>query len=388
MIDLIGFAHTPFTRAPGADIEALMARVATESIADAGLEASDIDAVVIGHFGHGLIEQGFVAGLSSGLAAGLRGKPSLRVESACASGSAAVHQAAMRIAAGRAKRVLVIGAEVMSSLPTREVGQALLKASYVKDEAQIEGGFAGMFARIAGQYAQRFGNPHDAMARIAVKAHANGVHNPYAQYRKPVELADCSVASDKNPSVVGMLLRSDCSPISDGAAALVMSASSAVPAGAPRVRLRAMAQVNDVMPTAGRDMSELAGARQVWQQVLAEGGVTLDQLAGAEVHDCFTVAELMLYEAIGLTPPGRGHIALDEGWVEAGGRLAVNLSGGLKSKGHPVGATGVSMHVLAAWLLLGRYRPGALRAGADMVGVLNMGGAAVTNFASLLERVH
>ena len=149
MIDLIGFAHTPFTRAPGADIEALMARAATEAIADAGLEASDIDAVVIGHFGHGLIAQGFVAGLSSGLAPGLRGKPSLRVESACASGSAAVHQAALRIAAGQAKRVLVIGAEVMSSLPTREVGQALLKASYVKHEAQIEGGFAGMFARIA-----------------------------------------------------------------------------------------------------------------------------------------------------------------------------------------------------------------------------------------------
>lgn len=388
MIDLIGFAHTPFTRAPGADLEGLMTTVAREAIADAGLDASDIDAVVIGHFGHGLVEQGFVAGLSSNLAPGLRGKPSLRVESACASGSAAVHQAAMRIEAGRAKRVLVIGVEVMSALPTREVGNALLKASYVKDESHLEGGFAGMFATITDQYAQRFGNPHDAMARIAVKAHANGVHNPYAQYRKPVELAACSTANEKNPQVAGLLLRSDCSPISDGAAAVVLSAASAVPSGTPRVRLRAMAQVNDVMPTAGRDMSELTGARLVWQQMLAEGGVTLDQLGAAEVHDCFTIAELMLYEAMGLTPPGRGAMALDEGWVEAGGRLPVNLSGGLKSKGHPVGATGVSMHVLAAWLLLGRYRPGAMRPGTDMVGVLNMGGTAVTNFASLLERVH
>ena len=96
----------------------------------------------------------------------------------------------------------------------------------------------------------------------------------------------------------------------------------------------------------------------------------------------------MLYEAIGLTAPGQGRNALDEGWVQAGGRLPVNLSGGLKSKGHPVGATGVSMHVLAAWLLLGRFRPGALPGGAQLAGVLNMGGTAVTNFASLLERVH
>ena len=125
-----------------------------------------------------MVEEGFVGGLRERLAPGLRGKPSLRVESACASGSAAVHQAAMRIAAGRAQRVLVIGGEVMSALPTREVGNALLKASYVKDESHLEGGFAGMFATITDQYAKRFGNPHDAMARIAVKAHANGVHNP------------------------------------------------------------------------------------------------------------------------------------------------------------------------------------------------------------------
>jgi acetyl-CoA C-acetyltransferase len=388
MIDLIGFAHTPFTRAPGADLESLMAQVAGDALADAGLEAGEIDAVVIGHFGHGLAAQGFVAGLSSGLAPGLRGKPAMRVESACASGSAAVQLAALRIRAGEARRMLVIGVEVMSSLPTREVGQALLKASYVKDESEIEGGFAGMFAQITERYAQRFGDPHDAMARIAVKAHANGAHNPYAQYRQPLDLAHCRIASEKNPRVAGMLLRSDCSPISDGAAAIVMCDESAAPASAARVRLRAMSQVNDVMPTAQRDMSELRGARQAWQQMLAAGRITLDDLACVEVHDCFTIAELMLYEAIGLTASGQGRAALDEGWVQPGGRLPVNLSGGLKSKGHPVGATGVSMHVLAAWLLLGRFRPGALRGGAQLAGVLNMGGTAVTNFASLLERVH
>jgi acetyl-CoA C-acetyltransferase len=388
MVDLIGFAHTPFTRAPAADLETLMAQVARDAVADAELEFGDIDAVVIGHFGHGLSAQGFVAGLASGLAPGLRGKPAMRVESACASGSAAVHLAALRIRAGEARRVLVIGVEVMSALPTREVGQALLKASYVKDESQLEGGFAGMFAHIAERYAQRFGDPHDAMARIAVKAHANGAHNPYAQCRQPLDLALCSVASDKNPRVAGMLLRSDCSPISDGAAAIVMCAAPAAPGSAARVRLRAMTQVNDVMPIAQRDMSELRGARQAWQQMLAAARVTLDDMACAEVHDCFTIAELMLYEAIGLTAPGQGRNALDEGWVQAGGRLPVNLSGGLKSKGHPVGATGVSMHVLAAWLLLGRFRPGALSGGAQLAGVLNMGGTGVTNFASLLERVH
>jgi acetyl-CoA C-acetyltransferase len=140
------------------------------------------------------------------------------------------------------------------------------------------------------------------------------------------------------------------------------------------------------MPMSRRDMSQMAGARVAWQRLLQAAGLTLEDLDCVETHDCFTIAELMQYEAMGLAPAGQGVRALDEGWVMPGGKLPVNLSGGLKSKGHPVGATGVSMHVMAAWQLLGRYRADVLP-DARLAAVFNMGGAGVANYGSVLERV-
>lgn len=385
-IDLIGFAHTPFGRLPGADVEPLMAQVARDAVADAQLAPSDIDAVVIGHFNPGFVPQSFTAGMAAGLLPGLEMVPAVRVENACATGSAAIHQAAMAIRSGVARRVLAIGVEVMSLQSTRDVGKGLLQASYVKEEAETPAGFAGIFAKMADAYADRFHDPRAEMAQIAVKNHANGVHNPLAQLRKDVSFETCSTEGADNPRVVGRLLRSDCSPISDGAAAIVLSASDAHARAGGHVRLRAMAQATDLMPMSKRDMSELAGARVAWQRLLAGAALALDDLDCVETHDCFTIAELMQYEAMGLAPAGRGRIALEEGWVMPGGKLPVNLSGGLKSKGHPVGATGVSMHVMAAWQLLGRYRADVLP-DARLAAVFNMGGAGVANYGTVLERV-
>jgi acetyl-CoA C-acetyltransferase len=123
-----------------------------------------------------------------------------------------------------------------------------------------------------------------------------------------------------------------------------------------------------------------------WQRLLQRAGIGLNDLDLVETHDCFTIAELMQYEAMGLTEPGQGYRALDEGWVMPGGRLPVNLSGGLKAKGHPIGATGVSMHVLAAWQLLGRWRSVELPR-SRLAAVFNMGGAGVANYGSVLERL-
>ncbi len=386
MIDLIGFAHSKFGKLPGVELETLMRQVACEAVDDAGLEGADIDAVVVGHFNPGLVAQGFTAGLGGGLMPGLRMKPSVRVENACATGSAAVHHAANLVRAGEAKRVLVVGVEIMSVLPTREVGNALLQACYVREEIDTPAGFAGMFSRLADAYAVRFGDPHPAMAKIAAKNHANGVHNPLAQLRTALDETFCATESERNPRVVGRLLRSDCSPVSDGAAAVVVCASDAHDRKEGCVRLRATAQTTDLMPLSQRDMSELAGAGAAWHTLMERAGTTLADLDLLETHDCFTIAELMQYEAIGLCAPGRGMQALEEGWVMPGGKLPVNLSGGLKSKGHPVGATGVSMHVMAAWQLLGRWRSAPLPR-ARLAGILNMGGAGVANYGSVLERV-
>ena len=386
MVDLIGFGHSPFGKLPGVELETLMRDVAREAVQDAGLDGADIDAVVVGHFNPGLVAQGFTAGLGGGLLPGLRMKPSVRVENACATGSAAVHHAAALVRAGEARRVLVVGVEIMSGLPTREVGQALLQACYVREEIETPAGFAGMFSRLADAYAARHGDPHPAMAKIAAKNHANGVHNPLAQLRVALDEAFCATESERNPRVVGRLLRSDCSPVSDGAAALVVSDAGAHDRRDGFVHLRATAQSTDLMPLSQRDMSELAGARVAWQRLMERAGTTLADLDLLETHDCFTIAELMQYEAIGLCAPGRGMQALEEGWVMPGGKLPVNLSGGLKSKGHPVGATGVSMHVLAAWQLLGRWRSAPLPR-ARLAAILNMGGAGVANYGSVLERV-
>jgi acetyl-CoA C-acetyltransferase len=150
------------------------------------------------------------------------------------------------------------------------------------------------------------------------------------------------------------------------------------------VGFRAAVQMNDFLPMARRDLTELTGARHAFAAALDQGGVTLDDLDLAEVHDCFTIAELLIYEAMGLAPKGRGARLVDDGATARGGRLPINLSGGLKAKGHPVGATGVSMHVIAAKQVTGTAGP-MQQPGAALAAVFNMGGSGVANYCSILE---
>ena len=151
------------------------------------------------------------------------------------------------------------------------------------------------------------------------------------------------------------------------------------------MRLRARVQVNDYLPMARRRVWDFEGPRRAWQQALQQAGCAVHDLSLAEVHDCFTIAELLTYEAMGLAPAGQGHRLLEDGTVLRNGRLPVNASGGLKAKGHPIGATGVSMHVVSAMQLMGEA--GDLQVpGATLAGVFNMGGSAVANYVSILER--
>ena len=202
---------------------ALSCRSRTAALADAGIEAKDVDEIVLGHFNAGFSAQDFTASLVLQASPDLRFKRALRVENACATGSAAVHQGLKSIAAKSARIVLVVGVEQMTTTPGPEIGKNLLKASYVREEADIEGGFAGIFGKIAGLYFQRWGDQSDALAMIAAKNHKNGVGNPYAQLRKDLGFEFCRNVSDKNPFVAGPLKRTDCSLVSDGAAAVVLA---------------------------------------------------------------------------------------------------------------------------------------------------------------------
>jgi acetyl-CoA C-acetyltransferase len=383
---IIGWAHTAFGRLEGETVESLIVRAATAALDDAGVAARDIDEILLGHFNAGFSAQDFTAALVLQASSDLRFKRATRVENACATGSAAVHQGLRAIDAGAARLVLVVGVEQMTTTPPAEIGSNLLKASYVREEADIAGGFAGIFGKIAGLYFQKHGDQSDALALIAAKNHKNGVANPYAQMRKDLGFDFCRHESEKNPFVAGPLKRTDCSPVSDGAAALVLADVETALAMNKAVIFRAATHVQDFLPMSKRDILKFDGCRQAWKQALASAGVKLGDLSFVETHDCFTIAELIEYEAMGLVAEGEGAWAIRDGLTQKDGLLPVNPSGGLKAKGHPIGATGVSMHALAAMQLTGAAG-GMQVKDAKIGGIFNMGGAAVANYVSILERL-
>jgi acetyl-CoA C-acetyltransferase len=383
---IVGWAHTPFGRLTDESVESLIVRVATDALKDAGIAPADVDEIVLGHFNAGFSAQDFTASLVLQASPDLRFKRATRVENACATGSAAVHQGIRAIEAKAARVVLVVGVEQMTTTPGPEIGKNLLKASYVREEADIEGGFAGVFGKIAGAYFQRHGDQSDALAGIAAKNHKNGVANPYAQMRKDLGYDFCRNESEKNPYVAGPLKRTDCSLVSDGAAALVLTDVETALTMDKAVIFRAAQHVQDYLPLSKRDILKFEGCALAWKRALAQAGITLNNLSLVETHDCFTIAELIEYEAMGLTPEGQGARAISEGITAKDGALPVNPSGGLKAKGHPIGATGVSMHALGAMQVTGKAGDMQVK-NAKLAGLFNMGGAAVANYVSILERI-
>jgi len=384
---IVGLAHTPFGKMDTESVESLIVRVSKEALADAGIEASDVDEIVLGHFNAGFSAQDFTAALVLQADPAFRFKPATRVENACATGSAAVHQGIKAIASKSARIVLVVGVEQMTKTPGPEIGKILLKASYLPEDGNIEGGFAGVFGKIAASYFQKYGDQSDALAKIAAKNHRNGVANPYAQLRKDFGYEFCRNESEKNPFVAGPLKRTDCSLVSDGAAAIVLTDSeTAMKLDKPVIAFRSVAHAQDFLPMSKRDILKFEGCSEAWGRALKIAGVDLYDLSFVETHDCFTVAELIEYEAMGLAKPGQGARVIDAGIVEKTGKLPVNPSGGLKAKGHPIGATGVSMHALTTMQLRGEAGDMQIK-GAKLGGIFNMGGAAVANYVSILERL-
>ena len=382
---IVGWAHSRFGRAEAPDTETLMAEVTGAAMAHAGVAPEDVDGIYVGAMNNGFTKQDFQGGLVAASDPRLAHVPAQRLENACATGSAAIHAAANFIEAGRGRVALVVGAEKMTGVSGAEVGEALLGASYYKEEAG-PGGFAGIFGRIAENYFQRHGDQSETLAAIAAKNHANGARNPYAHVQKDLGFDFCNTVGDKNPLVAGPLRRTDCSMVSDGAAALVLADEDTAADMARAIGFRARVHVNDLLPMSQKDPIAFRGARMAWDAARQEAGITLDDLDFVESHDCFTIAELIEYEAMGLAAPGQGARVVAEGTARADGKLPINPSGGLKSKGHPIGATGVSMHVLTAMQLMGEAGDFQVR-DANLGALFNMGGTAVANYVSVLERV-
>ncbi|MDR6511553.1 acetyl-CoA C-acetyltransferase [Novosphingobium capsulatum] len=383
---IAGWAHTRFGKLEEPDVEVLMAQVSVAAMAHAGIAPGDVDGIFVGVFNAGFSRQSFEAAQVALAVPELAYTPAVRLENACATGSAALYGALDFVASGRGRIALVIGAEKMTATPTAEVGDILLAASYRRETMDVDGGFAGLFATIAAGYFRRYGDRSQELAMIAAKNHANGIANPFAQMRKDLGFEFCNTVSERNPHVAAPLRRTDCSLISDGAAAMIVAAPEVARDMQRAIGFRARVHINDHLALSRRDPTTFAGAQRAWTTALASAAMTLDDLHLVETHDCFTIAELLEYEAMGLAAPGEGYRVIRDGVVNKDGRLPINPSGGLKAKGHPIGATGVSQHVMACLQLMDEAGDMQI-AGATTAGVFNMGGAAVANYVSLLERI-
>ena len=383
---ITGWSHSKFGVNLEQTSENMIADVVEKAIEHAEISAKEIDAIFVGTFNNGFQKQDFHGALPAVSQSDLRHVPAMRVENACATGSAAIHTAMNAIEAKKAKTTLVVGVEKMTDVSSEKVGDILLGASYRPEEGNTKGGFTGVFASIAKSYFQKYGDKSDILAKIAAKNHENGCSNPLAHMQKNLGFEFCNSISEKNPYVAEPLRRTDCSMVSDGAAALIIQDFDLSLSAKRAIAFRARRHVNDILPLSKREKTEFEGARQAWHHALSDAKITLDDLSFVETHDCFTIAELIEYEAMGLTRIGEGYKAIEEGWVQKTGKLPINPSGGLKSKGHPVGATGVSQHVMSAMQLTGEAGDMQINK-ANLAGIFNMGGASVANYVSILERL-
>lgn len=380
-VRIVGWGHTKFGRLED-NLEQLIVKAAKEAIEHAGVDPTDIDGIWLGHYNGGLVSDGFPSSLALQIDPQLRFTPSTRLENACASGSAAIHGARNAINSGNAKIALIVGVEKMTEKDTKGVTESLMTASYQAEESEVS--FPQVFGRFADSYFQKYGNKSDILAKIAAKNHSNSVKNPLAQMQKDVGFDFCNSVSEKNPMVAPPLRLTDCSLVSDGAAAIVMVSEELESNFERSVKFRSAVQVNDFLPMSKREILKFEGPRKAFHDAYDKANIKIDDIDFAEVHDCFTIAELLVYEAMGITKLGQAERAVLDGTVYSDGSLPVNLSGGLKAKGHPVGATGVSMHALVSAQLTGSA--GLMQKENANIGcIFNMGGSGVANYCSILE---
>jgi len=388
-VHIIGAYNTKFGNLENDTIYSLYEEAAKGAIKDAGIEANEIDAVYVGNYSGGSFNnQEHIAPYGVNIFPELRHKPMYRAESACASGTSAIHLAEMAIKSGNANRVLVVGVEKMNSLDTKNTALALAKASYWTKEGANDYSFPGLFAEYAKGWMKQYGYSLEELqvhlAEIASKAYNFGAQNSLAHLQKARSKEDIlNLPEQKNPVIADPLRLHDCSLISDGAAAIVISKEKI----SKSVELVATNNVSDYLNIIDSNRSRyfLEGAAEVTKRVLKQANMSISNIQLAEVHDCFTITELLIYSAIGLAEKGKEFEALQNKDVYQGGRCVINPSGGLKAKGHPVGATGVSMHALL-YKQLTDNAIGVQVENANAGLVLNIGGSGATNMASILKR--
>ncbi len=407
-VHIIGAGRTDFMRnmrKEGKTLRHLIVKAGAAAIADAGIETRDVQAAVVGNFAGGLFtRQLHLGALVTEIDPALRGIPTLHVEAACASGSAAVLTAAQQIMGGLHDVVLVIGAEQQKTMPPVEGADVLgAAADYAEERAQYgDYLFPKLFARIARLYEERYGIDETQLARVAVKNRAHARLNPLAQMRETqLTLEDARTTSEGNPSIAPPLKLSDCSPITDGAAALVLCSERFLDRLDPphAMRLLGYGHTTDHLRLDQKEAPGFPIAARAATQAYSLAGVGPGDLHGAEVHDCFSISEIVQYELLGLAAPGKGTELLESGATALPSvrdsiqiknskskiqNLPINPGGGLLGDGHPVGATGVRQVVEAYHQLTGGAGSRQI-AGAKRFLTCNIGGSLTTTVVMIWE---
>ncbi len=381
-VAVIGIGTTEFGENWDKNLRQLAIEAGTKAILDAGIRGRDLDAIYLGNMSAGrFVGQEHVAALVSG-ELGLS-IPSMRVEGACASGGLALRQGIFSILSGQHDIVLVGGAEKMTDLMTDGVTSSLMGAADQEWEAYYGVTFPSLYAMIARRHMFEFGTTREQMAKVAVKNHHNGTLNPIAQFKKEITIEQVL----NSPMVADPLTLFDCSPITDGAAALILCKEEwAKKYTDDPVYIIGSGQASDTLALHDRrSLTTLDATVKAAKEAYKQAGITVKDVDVAEVHDCFTIAEIVATEDLGFCKKGDGGKLLDEGATEIGGSIPVNTSGGLKAVGHPVGATGVKQAVEIMLQLRGKA--GKRQVKNAKIGLThNVGGSGATAVVHIFSR--
>lgn len=340
-VAVVGIGKTPFGAFPDRDLRELAVEASNKALRDAGIGPEAVEAFYLGNFaGPSFVGQSHLAPFVGG-EIGITGVPCTRFEAACASSGAAFFHAFSGVAAGLYDTVLVTGVEKMTSQQTPRVAEILAMAGDCGTEGRAGATFPALFAMIANRHMHQYGTRREHLAAVAVKNHANGAMNPDAHMRKNVTLEQVLAGKP----ISDPLTVYDCSLVSDGAAAVVLMPLEKARAAARTkpVRILGIAQTSDFVPLDRKaDITTFNAVRAAGEKAYRMAGVQPQDVDLAEVHDCFTIAEIIAIEDLGFVSKGQGGPYSASGATALGGERPVNTSGGLKAKGHPVGATGVA----------------------------------------------
>ncbi len=381
-VAVVGIGKTAFGAFPDRDLRSLAVEAGRKCLEDARVLPSQVEAFYLGNFaGPAFVGQNHLAPYVAA-SMGIVGAPATRIEAACASSGSAFFHGFSAVAAGLYDVVLVAGVEKMTSQPTPVVSEILASAGDLSGEIKAGATFPALFAMIARRHMYEYGTTREHLAAVAVKNHGNGAKNPMAHMRKVVTLEQVLAGRP----VSDPLTVYDCSLISDGAAAvLLVPEERASEFTSKPARVRGIAQTSDRVALEDKDdITTFPAIRSAAEKAYKMAGVTAQDIEFAELHDCFTIAEIIAIEDLGFVPKGEGGPYTAEGCTTLGGPRPVNASGGLKSKGHPVGATGVGQ--ICDIVMQLRGEAGEIQVKQHSLGLAqNLGGSGATGVVTILE---